>query len=348
MKYLEPTELNNKYTAIQVMDSSSDVLLIRENVSGLYFIKRTLSVDNLKVYEYLDQLNSPGTPHSFYFTYTDGHPVIIEEYIPGKSLEELLNENGPLDCDTCIDYLLQLCDILIPLHRNNPAIVHRDIKPSNVILSNDGKIHLIDFDAATLNTSEKDRDTVLLGTQGYAAPEQYGFTAARPQSDIYALGRLGMELLTGDAVDSSDYSGPFNTILKRCTNMNPDSRYRDALELKKSLLSNKKNPSGFKLPGYRSGNKTVTFFATIAYAFLPFMTLLNLLTGNYQNVIFGILLSVSAVLLGMILFNYRDYLRHLPFTSALNPFVKTTSRILYMLIISTIVILALGIAADFL
>ena len=84
-----------------------------------------------------------------------------------------------------------------------PPIVHRDIKPSNIILTEDGRIVLIDLNAARLNDKNRSHDTQLIGTAGFAAPEQYGFAASSPRADLYAAGILMRVLLTGtDANDA--------------------------------------------------------------------------------------------------------------------------------------------------
>ena len=79
-----------------------------------------------------------------------------------------------------------MCDGLKELHEQK--IIHRDIKPSNMILQADGRIRLIDFDAARIFKDNKATDTELLGTKDYAPPEQYGFGQTDPRSDIYSLG----------------------------------------------------------------------------------------------------------------------------------------------------------------
>ncbi|MCI6594068.1 MAG: hypothetical protein MSJ87_02280 [Firmicutes bacterium] len=84
-----------------------------------------------------------------------------------------------------------------------PPIVHRDIKPSNIILTEDGRIVLIDLNAARLDDKNRSHDTQLIGTAGFAAPEQYGFAASSPRADLYAAGILMRVLLTGtDANDA--------------------------------------------------------------------------------------------------------------------------------------------------
>ena len=101
-----------------------------------------------------------------------------------------------------------MCDGLKILHENK--IVHRDIKPENLILQGD-KIRLIDFDAARIFKSDKNKDTKILGTEYYAPPEQFGFGQTDPRSDIFSLGKTFQEL-TG-----KNLRGDLKKILSKCT-----------------------------------------------------------------------------------------------------------------------------------
>lgn len=131
----------------------------------------------------------------------------------------------------------------------NPPVIHRDIKPSNIIIGKDGTIRLIDFDAASRFTPEKNRDTTLMGTQGYAAPEQYGFCRSGPETDIYALGVLLNEMLTGKLPVEKTVNGPFASVVEKATAMDPENRYHSADEMSRAVsrvmhLEREENPSG--------------------------------------------------------------------------------------------------------
>ena len=119
-----------------------------------------------------------------------------------------------------------MCDGLKELHEHN--IIHRDIKPSNLILQS-GKIRLIDFDAARIFKEGKAEDTKLLGTKGYAPPEQYGSGQTDQRSDIYSLG-VTMKNLLG-----SNCKGHLKKILDKCTAYDPKNRFQNVDELKTAL-----------------------------------------------------------------------------------------------------------------
>ena len=122
--------------------------------------------------------------------------------------------------------LIELCDALDALH--SAKIVHRDIKPSNIIITKDEHIKLIDFDASRIEKVVKDRDTQILGTEGFAPPEQFGFSQTDSRSDIYSFG-VTMNLLLGEN------SAPFNKIIKKCKALDPDDRY-DSISAVKTAI----------------------------------------------------------------------------------------------------------------
>ena len=114
--------------------------------------------------------------------------------------------------------------------------VHRDVKPENVILRGSEAI-LIDFDAARLHKSEPDHetDTQILGTTGFAAPEQYGLSQTDVRSDIYSLGILINVMLTGQHPSKQLARGRLGRIVERCTHVNPQKRYQNVLRLMEAL-----------------------------------------------------------------------------------------------------------------
>ena len=122
--------------------------------------------------------------------------------------------------------------------------VHRDIKPENIILRGSDAV-LIDFDASRLCKAENTTDTQIMGTTGYAAPEQYGFSQTDARADIYALGILLNEMLTKQHPSRQLAEGKFRPIIEKCTRINADQRYTTATELITALNTppQKRNPA---------------------------------------------------------------------------------------------------------
>ena len=127
------------------------------------------------------------------------------------------------------------CRILAQLHRAEPPIIHRDIKPGNIILTEDGTVKLLDMNAARQLSEGKEADTRLLGTAGYAAPEQYGFAQSDARTDIYAAGVLMNVLRTGCLPQEKLAGGSLRRIVRKCTHIDPNRRYASAGELLAAL-----------------------------------------------------------------------------------------------------------------
>ena len=114
------------------------------------------------------------------------------DFIAGETLEDYQSKapNKRLLLSEVLDIGLQLCIVLDYLHSQQPPIVFRDLKPANIIRTPTGKIYLIDFGIARYFKPGQAKDTVALGSLGYAAPEQYGKAQTTPRADIYSLGAV--------------------------------------------------------------------------------------------------------------------------------------------------------------
>jgi len=224
------------YHTIAELNKEHNVSIVQHCQTSKIYIKKELEVYNLSVLAELFYTPVRNTPRIYALYENDNKLTLIEEYISGDTLSEVLEICKKLPESDVIKYAISLCDTLSVLHSFNPAIIHRDIKPSNTILTEDGRIVLIDFNAAKLESSEKRQDTILLGTEDYAAPEQFGFGSSTPQTDIYALGVLMNTLLTGSSSTDNIASGRLHDIISHCLEISPKDRYRDAKALKSSLL----------------------------------------------------------------------------------------------------------------
>ena len=128
--------------------------------------------------------------------------------------------------------LIGVCNALSVLH--DLEIIHRDIKPENVIVDNTGRVVLIDLNASRTENSNG-RDTVIMGTVGYAAPEQLGLSTSDARTDIYAMGVLLNVMLTGKHPTEAFAPGRAGRIVRKCTSLNPIDRYQTALRLRDVL-----------------------------------------------------------------------------------------------------------------
>jgi hypothetical protein len=145
----------------------------------------------------LEQLRHPNLPVvADRFDY-QGRPVMVMEFVPGQTLEDRIREtNATLLEQQVLGYGIQVARVLHYLHSLTPPIIYRDLKPSNIMITPDGVLKLIDFGVARTHKRGKSKDTVAMGSAGYAPPEQYGKGQTDARSDVYALGATLLHLLT--------------------------------------------------------------------------------------------------------------------------------------------------------
>ncbi len=145
----------------------------------------------------LKSLSHPSLPIVAELFANDGRPTLVMEFVPGQTLEDRIRDaNAPLLKKDAVGYGIQLCRVLEYLHSQDPPIIYRDLKPSNIIITPDGVIKLIDFGVARKYDRSKRKDTIAMGSAGYAPPEQYGKGQTDARSDVYALGATMLHLLT--------------------------------------------------------------------------------------------------------------------------------------------------------
>lgn len=145
--------------------------------------------------EVLSELSHPYLPNvSDYFEF-EGFRYLVEDFVEGQTLEERARDSLPLPENEVVRWALQICQALQYLHDH--GLIYRDLKPSNIMVNEDGDVKLIDFGLVRFYTMGKAQDTVIMGTPGFAAPEQYGTGQTDPRSDVFSLGALMHHLLTG-------------------------------------------------------------------------------------------------------------------------------------------------------
>ncbi|MEZ0359996.1 protein kinase [Mycobacterium sp. SA01] len=203
------------------------------------------------------RLKDPGLVAVYDQGLDGSHPFLVMELIEGGTLRELLRERGPMPPHAAAAVLRPVLGGLATAHR--AGLVHRDVKPENVLISDDGEVKLVDFglvravaEAGITSTS------VILGTAAYLSPEQVSTGAADARSDVYAVGVLAYELITGAtpfngdnpltvAYQRMDHDVPppsaaisgvppqFDEFIARATARDPEARFADAAEMAEDL-----------------------------------------------------------------------------------------------------------------
>ena len=182
-------------------------------------------------YEILCKIKCENLPWIYdVITLQDGQ-IVLEEFIDGVTIAEVM-EIGKYHYIGARKVLKSVCNALTVLHEHN--LVHRDVKPENILVDKNGRVVLIDFNASR-QISYKSKDTVIMGTIGYASPEQMGVTQSDIRTDIYAMGVLLNVMITGKHPSEKIARGHIGRIVKKCTSVNPDDRFQSAQKLANSL-----------------------------------------------------------------------------------------------------------------
>ena len=229
----------------------------------------------------------------------DGVCISLCEYINGMTLDMRIEYYQPFDIRSAKQILCQICDGLSQLHIN--GIVHRDIKPGNVMITDDGTVKIIDYSISRLIKPEQRKDTTVLGTAGYASPEQFGFTQTNGKTDIYACGVLLNYLLTGKLPNEQLHQGLLTTLIQQCIEIDENKRFASADELKKVLQGKKINRRRpFRpLPGFRSKHvfpKIITVFFYTVWIFMLFVYINGfsmIMSSSLKNIIQQLILMAD-------------------------------------------------------
>jgi serine/threonine-protein kinase len=179
-----------------------------------------------------------------------GRWYMVMEFIEGKTLLEIMQETpGNLPERRVLGWAAQICDVLRYLHTQDPPIIYRDMKPGNVMeQSSNGVCKVIDFGIARFWKPGRTKDTLILGTPGYAPPEQYGKGQTKATADVYALGATLHHLLSGRDPESKPFKFPpvrqlnprissrTETVIQKATQIKPADRYQTIAEMKAALI----------------------------------------------------------------------------------------------------------------
>ncbi len=235
----ELDQLRKKYPFQEYVDGREDISLVMDVDTGCLYVQKELHEYNRKVYELLKSSCFNGIPRIYEIIENVGTLYIIEEYIYGNNFTQLYDKGVRFTEEQLVDYTIRLLQILSDIHSLNPPVIHRDIKPSNLMVTEKNELYLIDFNAAKQihDDSLGNQDTVFMGTQLFAAPEQYGFSQSGPYTDIYAIGVTLNYLLTGKVPRDQLCEGKLSEIIRKCIMLEPSDRYQNVNELREALIS---------------------------------------------------------------------------------------------------------------
>ncbi len=242
--YLALDKILNRKVAIKVLrgDLSNDEKFIRR------FQREAIAASSLS-HPAIVEMYDVGEDNGIYY--------IVMEYVEGKTLKQLLKKRGSLTIPEVIDIMLQLTDGIA--HAHDSYIIHRDLKPQNIMISDDGAIKITDFGIAmALNSTQLTQTNSVMGSVHYLPPEQASGKGSSTTCDIYSMGILMYELLTGklpfkgdnaveialkhmkDPLPSIRKSNPdipqsLENVIIKATAKNPNNRYSDVKEMHKDI-----------------------------------------------------------------------------------------------------------------
>ena len=244
--YLGYDTILDRNVAIKVLrgDLSNDEKFVRR------FQREALSASSL-AHPNIVEMYDVGEDNGLYY--------IVMEYIEGKTLKQLLKKRGTLTLSEAIDIMLQLTDGMA--HAHDSYIIHRDLKPQNIMIKDDGQIKITDFGIAmALNSTQLTQTNSVMGSVHYLPPEQASGKGCTIKSDIYSMGIIFYELLSGslpfrgdnaveialkhmrDPLPSLREDNPaipqsIENIIRKATAKNPKNRYEDARSMHEDLLT---------------------------------------------------------------------------------------------------------------
>ncbi len=185
------------------------------------------------LYRLLQTVRHPHLPRIYEVRQEGNRCMVLEEFVDGATVAQIL-ENGRYTEDGVRQVMAAVCDAVGFLH--DRGYIHRDIKPENVMVAVDGRVVLLDFDTAREYKPQATRDTRVIGTAGYAAPEQFGVAQTDERSDLFAMGIMMNVMLTGQHPTQQTATGKLAPIIEKCTRLDPNKRFASVWELKERLL----------------------------------------------------------------------------------------------------------------
>lgn len=215
----------SKYEELSVLSDTKKcrTSLMRNKDTGELVVKKEMGKESFSVYSLLKSIKNKNLIKVLECFRDEDKTIEIEEYVNGKRLDDYFREKKAT-LEQVVDVGIALCEGLAPMHKLN--LVHRDIQPKNIIITNEGSLKIIDFDISRKENENATHDTTLLGTVGYAAPEQYGFAQTTNRSDIYSIGAVLKELSSFSELDK---------IIAKCMEMDPANRYENVEQLENEL-----------------------------------------------------------------------------------------------------------------
>ncbi|MBO4894904.1 MAG: serine/threonine protein kinase [Clostridia bacterium] len=320
------------FETLKTINSSTAVV----SQGGRIFIAKTILPADLELYKTIAGItaDSPNLATIQYIQNIDGRLCAVRDYINGTPLEEYVERKGPLEEAEAVKIICDVCRGLEKLHAY--GIVHRDITPSNIIIDPAGNAVIIDFGISRITKPSQSADTQILGTQGYAAPEQFGFSQTDVRADIYAVGVLLNYMLTLAMPNERQPQGIVGNVVKKCTMIDANDRYRSVNEVVFALEHPEKAFTFLGgIPGFRHGVRWHKVVACLYYAFV-LMCLGIMVIGRDRHLHFdqALFLFLNMIVPVLIITDYNDWSTRRKRTAKLSKVKRTVLKIALAVLVS--------------
>lgn len=210
--------------------------LVEEIGSKRVWMKKIQGEDKYILYRKLCDLHNEHLLQIKEAYLEQGQCIVIEEFVNGETLQERIDqsETNTIPVLQALAWMYDICDGVSILHR--AKIIHRDINPNNIMITVDGTVKVCDYDISRIYQKEKSGDTEILGTQGYTAPEQFGYGQTDEKSDIYSLGVLLNRMLTGNTLERMYTGVPMiQQIISQATSLESAQRFSNVSAMQKEI-----------------------------------------------------------------------------------------------------------------
>ena len=220
-----------KYDELSILSDTEKcrTSLMRNRDTGEIVVKKIMQKSCFPIYHQLKEIHHKNIVNILECFDYEEQCITIEEYVNGKRIDDYCADKK-ITMSDCVRLGIEICNGLEVIHQK--GIIHRDIQPKNIIISNEGTLKLIDLDISRRIDTNKLKDTELLGTAGYAPPEQYGFSQTSNRSDIYSVGVVLKEILQKKGFLPDER---LDKIINKCLEIDPQNRYASVVELRNDL-----------------------------------------------------------------------------------------------------------------
>lgn len=376
MRGIEEFRLS-QYQDYGILAQKDHIHLVRHKVTGKICVKKNLESMQKEVQEFRCANPCDSFPKVYEIIEDEKNVILIEEYVEGMNLEEYMM-GEPLDEEDAVKIAIQIAQGLKNLHDYQPMIIYRDLKPENVMITLEGNVKLIDFDISRKYQEGKLRDTELLGTVGYAAPEQFGYFQTDNRTDIFAFGLVFNYMLTGEFSAHCVTKGKYGKLVQKCIALDPADRYQRIDEVLRELQPEKKKTTaihsekkdspvqeieskdhgilaGWMLPGFRTRTTWKMVLAGITYFLVLWFGLSMSVTSEIPAAYVKIDLWLNRILFTLaqfvtvfFAFNYRGISKNIPFYRSKYMIIRIVSFIVTWFVWMSVAVILIVMIEDIL